>query len=253
MNPRPKSKGISYRGVEQICLPLAEVHTWSYVWQNAAESEICAAVLSPEEKERGTKYRDRDAGLRWMAARTFLRSILAAYTETPPRDIQLLVSDQGKPFLAGKNPLSLRFNITHSGEYAIVAISREHSVGVDIEKIKPNFDYESIMSISFSNNERKLFSGLAESERLNTFYRIWTLKEAVAKAIGTGLSFPFEDIETRWDESGPQLVSISGNRMTAAALRAEPLDLPSPYVGVVVSEAVPWTLQTFTLSKISTF
>ncbi|WP_233899249.1 4'-phosphopantetheinyl transferase family protein [Tenacibaculum piscium] len=100
---------------------------------------------------------------------------------------KLKYNKYGKPYL----DLDLDFNISHSGEYVLCALSRGLRLGIDIEKIE-KLDLNSITGV-FTKNE--LFHINSSEKKEKTFYDYWTSKESVVKAIGRGLSIPLEDIE----------------------------------------------------------
>lgn len=107
------------------------------------------------------------------------------------RDVTISRNKYGKPYLQGVK--DFHFNISHSGHYVVIAVSEE-KVGIDIEK-KDKVDYR-IAERFFSNKEaREILAGSEEDERIDAFYRIWTLKESYVKTIGKGLTIPFSSFE----------------------------------------------------------
>lgn len=107
------------------------------------------------------------------------------------RDVTISRNKYGKPYLQGVK--DFHFNISHSGHYVVIAVS-EGKVGIDIEK-KDKVDYR-IAERFFGNKEaREILASSEEDERIDAFYRIWTLKESYVKAIGKGLTIPFSSFE----------------------------------------------------------
>jgi 4'-phosphopantetheinyl transferase len=112
-----------------------------------------------------------------------MRLTLAHLLKRDPRPLHFDYSESGKPLLPGQ---ALAFNLAHSGELAILAVNLEHAIGVDIEYIQD----KQVMAIAaryFSAAEQNYLAEQPESEKLNAFFAIWAKKEAVVKAIGTGI------------------------------------------------------------------
>lgn len=144
------------------------------------------SLLTHDERLRAERFRSpRDRG-HWISARVALRQILTGYTGTKPAQLQLTHGTHGKPALAGES--SLRFNLAHAGERAIVAISWDREVGVDLEAIDPCLDVMPLLAVSCCEVEAARIAALAPDARAEGFLIGWTLKESYLKGIGTGLS-----------------------------------------------------------------
>jgi 4'-phosphopantetheinyl transferase len=162
------------------------------IWCWRTDAPVDVDILSPEERQRASRFhfaRDRD---RWVAARVHLRRILGEVTGTPPRDLRFCYSNYGKPALVGS---SVRFNLSHSGDVAVCAVCRTRDVGVDVEQIRTMDDLEVLFCSIASRHERAVFQHLSRDARLREFFRCWTIKEACIKASGEGLSRPVQGIE----------------------------------------------------------
>jgi 4'-phosphopantetheinyl transferase len=96
----------------------------------------------------------------------------------------------------------VRFNLSHSGDRALLAVALDVDVGVDIEAMRPEVEFRAIAERMFSAAERAAFARLADGELAPAFYRVWTRKEAFIKLLGDGLSFPLEDFDVSLDEDG---------------------------------------------------
>jgi hypothetical protein len=95
----------------------------------------------------------------------------------------------GKPFLDPQHHEGwVRFNMSHSHELALVAVSRERELGIDVEHVRPIQDIDEIAVLTFGTEARAAFGRASSPARLWTFYRHWTLKEAHLKACGIGIS-----------------------------------------------------------------
>jgi 4'-phosphopantetheinyl transferase len=114
-----------------------------------------------------------------------LRDVLASYLGTSPEAIRILEGAHGKPALAGGE---LNFNLSHSGDAGLVAVSRERAVGVDIERIDPRRDVLALAERALGTDGAAAVRAAPEADRAAVFHRTWARREAVAKCAGTGLS-----------------------------------------------------------------
>ena len=141
-------------------------------------------LLSEEERRRaGRFYFPRDCR-RFTAARSVLRLILAQYLELAPARVEFADGASGKPFLPGK---TLRFNVSHSAEIALVAVADGREIGVDVERVRPQPDMHRIAERVFSAREIAELQGAPPEAQTEVFFRRWTQTEARLKAIGVGL------------------------------------------------------------------
>lgn len=170
--------------------PLApgEVHVWSVdLGEAPPEREPeWTRVLSAEERERMGAFRTPELRARFLLRRAALRTLLGAYLGRPPHGIPIEAGPHGRPTLRGKESLS--FNLSHSGSRALIAVAHSGPVGVDLERIDPDVEIRAITERFFAPSEREQIVQQRGDERVRTFYRIWTAKEALLKATGLGLS-----------------------------------------------------------------
>lgn len=125
---------------------------------------------------------------RFIIARGVLRSIISCYL--PRQSPALLVFDYNKykkPQLSAAYHSTLQFNVSHSEDYALLAITPLHPIGIDVEKLKSH-DLLAIAKRFFSYNEYQLLSQLRSNQIEPVFYALWTRKEAVLKAVGLGIA-----------------------------------------------------------------
>ncbi|WP_192804942.1 4'-phosphopantetheinyl transferase family protein [Noviherbaspirillum aerium] len=143
------------------------------------------AVLGKDEKERALRFGRHEDRVRYVATRATLRRLLAARLGRRPQDLRFMNGFHGKPRLAQScgSELRLEFNVSHAGAHGLIAISRRRAVGVDIERRIPAFDVASLEQQVLSPFERR-----TEAERQLEFFERWVVKEAVLKAIGTGVA-----------------------------------------------------------------
>ena len=152
-------------------------------------------VLSTEERARAQRFATATLTRRWSRARSGLRRVLAAYAQTEPDAITIEPAacvhcgePHGKPYLADPPLDSLRFNLSHSGDLAVVAVARDREVGVDVEAARSGRRMEGIAARWFNATEAETLRGLGEAESEAMFYRLWARKEAYLKATAEGIA-----------------------------------------------------------------
>ena len=148
--------------------------------------------LPAVERERAAGLREGHIRDRWVAARWALRGVLASYLEDDPVAIELGADARGKPRLAALGA-SLRFNLSHSGGLALVAVGWDREVGVDVERIEPRRNLPALARQALSAEEAERIETLPEDERLSAFHAAWTRREAAAKCLGIGLGAPLPE------------------------------------------------------------
>ena len=194
---------------QDVSLEADEVHVWRIgLEQPDVLLDRFRAILEPDELERASRFHFEKLRRHFVVSRGFLRYMLGRYVRRKPAELRFSYNEYGKPSLAG-----LRFNLSHSYEMAILAVTRDAAVGVDVEHIRADFASADIATRFFSRREVETFSSLPKEEQVAAFFRCWTRKEAYIKAIGKGLSQPLD----RFD------VSLAPHE-PAALLRADEED-----------------------------
>ena len=116
-----------------------------------------------------------------------LRVLLAALLHVSPHEVLFAQSHHGKLLLSGNTKTGIAFNVAHSGQVILVALSADADVGVDVEATRPLPDALALAERFFAPAEAATLAGLPETERPALFLRLWTRKEALLKALGTGI------------------------------------------------------------------
>lgn len=171
-------------------LNAADIHVWASSLNEAIEHlSAFERHLSPEELDRASQfYFERDRS-RFITGRGILREILSSYLEMSPSQLHFRYGASGKPYLdevEGSAPL--QFNVTHSEDLILVAVTNACCLGIDVERVRPIPEIENIVVNYFSAREASELAALPKEQQQCAFYQIWTRKEACLKATGRGLS-----------------------------------------------------------------
>jgi len=180
-----------------LALPENEVHLWRVDLEAIRGDESrWRKLLSPDESTRASRFHFSSDRQSFVASRALLRTILGGYLSADPKGLRFSYSKKEKPSLeAAGTGSDVTFNISHSGGIALFAFTRRREVGVDIEKVRRDFDVEAIARRFFSLHERKQLATVSPEERADAFFRCWTRKEAYIKATGDGLSLPLSQFD----------------------------------------------------------
>ena len=168
-------------------LETGTVHVWRIALnQEDDRLERFRRTLEAGELERAGRFHFDKDRRHFIVARGFLRSVVARYLGSQPEALRFEYGAYGKPALGTEH--TLRFNLSHSNEVALLAVSLDAEIGVDVEHIRADFASEDIARRYFSRAEVEVFNALPPEERVAAFFRCWTRKEAYIKAIGKGFS-----------------------------------------------------------------
>jgi 4'-phosphopantetheinyl transferase len=155
--------------------------------------ETLRSSLSTDEIERASRFRFARDRHRFVAGRSFLRRILADYTGDRAEALRFSYGPYGKPRLAERQ--GIQFNVSHSEDRMLVAVSANITVGVDVEVLNSKHADELVAERFFSAREVQDLRSLPSSEWSRSFLTCWTRKEAFIKARGEGLSLPLQDFD----------------------------------------------------------
>jgi len=153
-------------------------------------------ILSSEEQKRASRFHHAVDRNRFVIVRSLLRQILGSYLGKDPLALMFSYSKKEKPFLAGEGVGdAIGFNVSHSGDIALLAFGRGREIGVDVEQVRPDTDVKAIAERFFSTREQGDLAALPDGERRQAFFRCWTRKESFIKATGKGLSLPLRNFD----------------------------------------------------------
>lgn len=136
-----------------------------------------------------------------------MRRILARETALAPEDLEIREANREKPRLVippGAQPVY--FNVSHSGDYAVIAVSSDAEVGVDIEQIRAGRPFSDLARRFYSPGENRWLQSIGSERQAEAFCRIWSVKEAVLKCEGLGLSVPTQKVEVTFSANAPPVI-----------------------------------------------
>jgi 4'-phosphopantetheinyl transferase len=215
------------------------VHVWTiFVEQFAWRRAMFESMLSSDERKRAARFVVDDPRLRFIIARGALRTILAGYLDIAPADLKFAYGERGKPSLPESD---LRFNLSHSDNIILIAVTQNHDIGVDVEHIHHIPEMSIMARDNFSAYEQETLFNLPEQEWERAFYRCWTRKEAYIKATGDGFSMPLRDFDvTLTQDETPRILRASGDDPARWSLVH--LEPDADYVGAICIEGRDFTV-----------
>lgn len=230
-----------------LALDPGHVHVWRISFTDArAERATLAATLTEDERARAGRFlrdRDRDA---FTITRGALRALLARYTGHPLDAIELGFRARGKPYLTTPPGEPVRFNVSHSGDHALLAFARGRELGVDIEQRRPLSDLLPLARLSFSPAEYATLCALPSHDHPTAFYTCWSRKEAFIKATGEGISQLNDfDVTLRPDQPA-QILRVAGPPSEHARWSLTDLPAIPDYAAAIVVEGQGLDIHAFT-------
>jgi 4'-phosphopantetheinyl transferase len=179
-------------------------------------------VLDVDEQERALAFQSLDQRQAFIAAHALVRTALSAYAGCPPAVLRFEISSLGRPSVLDGGT-SLSFSLTHAGRYSAVAISAGHDLGLDLEFVRSDRDPLPLAQRFFTASEADWLTLLPERDRPGAFAALWTVKEAVLKGRGCGLTEPLHSVTVEVDALGrPGRVHAPGGPWAIRAWSPEP-------------------------------
>lgn len=195
---------------DECRLLAGEVHIWRASLRQ--DSSVVAALLrtlETDERERASRFHFQIHREQFIVGRGVLREILSRYLGVGPERLLFIYNPYNKPSLA-EGFGELRFNVSHSNEVALYALTLGREVGLDVEFIREDFpDMEQVAEHVFSQQEIATLKALPQELRNRAFFNCWTRKEAYIKALGEGLSHPLHQFTVSMKPGEPALLLSS--------------------------------------------
>ncbi|MGD0097319.1 MAG: 4'-phosphopantetheinyl transferase superfamily protein [Terracidiphilus sp.] len=202
-------------------------------------------ILSADERGRAGRFHSARDASRFRVCRTMLRLGLARYLETTPGKIAFATNRHGKPYIA-ECP-ALHFNVSHSGGLGAIAFSNAGEVGIDVEATDRDIEALEIATANFTKREAAMVAAAETAqEQARIFLRLWTRKEAILKAAGSGLLGGLEGVDV---SHGPlDRVRCATDASADFAWRIEDLRLADGFAGAVSAPAGDWSIEQSSVS-----
>lgn len=213
-------------------LRTGEVNVLHLRLDHGAQLAALKSTLSEVERGRARAFADERLQTRYACGRGLVRTVLGRLLCIPPAEVSLTSADNGKPKLA--HPVPIRFNLSHSGDIALLALTRSADVGVDLEH--PSEPEDELLEQALTARERAHVEALPAPLRARAFARLWVRKEALLKAAGCGL---------REDPAALEVPTRAVTEPVKVAVRGQSrlwlMDLPGAggYVAAVATEVRP--------------
>jgi 4'-phosphopantetheinyl transferase len=220
-------------------LKSGEAHVWLGALDVPPERlRELRTVLNGDEVARADRFLQAHDRVHSAAARGHLRMLLGRYLGVAPKSVELQFNSFGKPSLAGPFAAGdLRFNVSHSHGLVLFAFARGRELGVDIEKIRPDFATTEIAERFFSAAESGRLRALAPELQPRAFFECWTRKEAYIKARGDGLSRRLDTFEVAFGPGlAPAILAVTDEPDAPARWAVHDVQPPDGYCGALMVE-----------------
>jgi len=222
-------------------LPSGDIHVWrGALDQPQSRVRRLAELLSDAERARAERYHFEKDKRRYIVSQGQLRAILGRYLDLRPEQVTFCQGHRGKPVLAQRFGVDeLCFNMSHSHELALCAVTRGARIGIDVEYVRPVADADQIVERYFAEPEKRAFRSVPPGQRQTAFFNGWTRKEAYLKAIGEGLYHPLDGFAVSLAPGEPErFLYIDGDEHQALQWSLCALNPGPGYIAALAVEGV---------------
>ena len=180
---------------QQLILSPNHVHIWK-ASLSPSESQLARLqnLLATDEQIRAKRFKFLKHRRAFITARGVLRLILSQYLQIAPQSLHFGQGPHGKPFLISPTIPQLSFNVSHSHNIALYAVTLESHIGIDIEYHRKKLGVQSLIQRICSTEEKAILMALSPPEQKKGFFACWTRKEAYVKATGKGITIPLASL-----------------------------------------------------------
>ena len=225
--------------LKPLMLTPGEIHIWCIsLRQSLYRFTELSQLLSEDERLRVKRFRFRKDQQAFVIRRGLLRRVFGDCLSTDPKKIDIYYGDHGKPEIT--NPFenaNIQFNLSHSGNLILLALTLDQRIGVDIEFIHDMPEINQIAEIILSELEYPIFQKLSPEDKKEAFFHYWTRKEAITKAIGIGLSQPPNSITTSISPGKPaSLITLRKDKNEDSSWLIQSLNLNPDYAAAIALE-----------------
>jgi 4'-phosphopantetheinyl transferase len=217
-----------------------QAHVWHVDLQNhSADLTLWESTLSEDEHQCASRFRFPRDRNRYSATRALLRILLAAYLDSDPEALRFRYTEHGKPALGGVHENSrLMFNVSHSDGVALFGVTLGRDIGVDVERVRHDFEVLTIAKRFFSVAEQRAFDAVPPAQQHRAFFDCWTRKEAYVKALGEGLSHPLDQFDVSFSPGErPRLIATRPDHEEATTWTMASPELGAGYAAAVIAKS----------------
>ncbi len=227
-------------------LPDDEVHVWR-VCVSRTEPRLAELepLLAPEEATRAARFKVAHGRLTFTLGRGLLRVLLGNYVGQPPTALQFTTNAHGKPaLLPGPGDGGLQFNLSHSGDWLVYAVTRGRAVGIDVERMRLLTTLTDLARRFFAPREVAQLLALPQGQRQEAFFHCWARKEAYIKAVGRGLNIPLDQFEVSLvPGESARLVAASEEAAVPGPWGMQALTVAVGYAAAIAVQGSSWRLR----------
>jgi 4'-phosphopantetheinyl transferase len=219
-------------------LTIGEIHVWTArLFDDDRATAGLLPILDQEERSRATKFSFERDRTRFIQTHGVVRRILASYGDADAATLIFARNRFGKPYLVSwANGPNLQFSVSHSGNHCLLAVRRDHPIGIDVEKVRDLPQAIDIAQSYFTPRESRALAALRGTARREAFFVLWTHKEATVKGLGISLAANLGRAEFDLDPArGLRFVGWEGNQSVAQSWSILRLDPAPGYVAAVAS------------------
>jgi 4'-phosphopantetheinyl transferase len=215
-------------------------HLWRIALTPGASCSMrLSSHLDKAERERAGRFHAREDGTRFAVAHGAMREILGGYLGMPPASISFAYGPQGKPVVEGQS--DFHFNLSHSQDMALCAVTRLGPIGVDVEYVQEQADLLEVAARFFSAREVADLRSMDVAERTLGFYLCWVCKEAALKQIGCGLSGLGQAPIVHFSPEGPVVLPLSPEPHQGPPPFSTFIHIPAVgYLGAIAFKETDW-------------
>lgn len=188
-------------------------------------------LLNQNEKRRAENILIEKNRKMFIKCRSILKLLLSNLVGIKTDNLEIYEGVNGKPYL---NQKDVFFNVSHSGDCFVIAITHLGPIGIDVEQKNRIMDCSKIKSFLFSESELKLFDCLEQESKQEAMINAWTRKESFFKALGSGLTSPLKELEVNFvSGSEPSIQKIGWGNDEKENWKMISLDINEEYIGVI--------------------
>jgi len=185
--------------------------------------------LDAKDLARAARFRFPEDRARYVLGRAMVRESISRYLHREPGALALKYTNRGRPLLVGDD--SIQFSISHAKDWVAIALTSRASVGVDLEYLRADLAVPEIAERIFSADDLQRFEALPRGDKLASFFRAWTRKEAYLKATGEGIAEALQEVSVSFGPEEMATLHDTRAHMAHQPWRLLTMPMPENYMG----------------------